>query len=420
MWRGGWTDGGRSDGTTQVAARHHRVPLVSVERRDARRSFDVPSLASDRVSSGSDESSLHNLSGTLLGVTQTSLDAFGSDSARIFAGDSAKTVRSDWDVNDFLNLGETCEASPNQNIDGACCHSHVNAGVSDDPLSSLLNMDAADLHPFIMNHGDVASISAALNAALDGNKTSESKSTDAMNTGHSHAEDSAMYHRLHFVPRPSPLGAGAPAVQHTSPLGAGAPAMQHFDFAAFGIAPNPKVQVPGDYFYGVPRRVVSQERQAQLDRYRAKRARRLLGLNKTQPVRYECRKTLANARVRVKGRFVKASPEEKRGSMQSLQSFQSCPDLSTLADGAQGLVSSKKFVDDTHHRSSTSTSSRSSTDSIESNDDDSSFGIMDARRAERQRGAPTSGQLPILSGLRRTSQIRHCHSEICLSDLADA
>lgn len=398
------------------------MPLVSMERerREGRRSFDVPSRESERVSSGSDESSLHNFSGSLFGVAQTPLNAFSSDSARPFVEDSAKTDTSDWDVNDFLNLEHTCEASPNPNGSGACKHSRVNAGgvnggVSDDPLISLLNMDAEDVHPFIMDHGDEASISAALNAALNGNKKIESKSIDVTNAGYSRTEESAMHHRLHFVPRPSPLGTGAPAVRHMSPLGESAPVMQHFDFAALGIAPNPKVQVPGDYFYGVPSRVVSQERQAQLDRYRAKRARRLLGLNKTQPVRYECRKTLANARVRVKGRFVKASAGEKSCSMQILQSFQSCPDLSALADGAQASVSSTKFVDDTVHRlkrSSTSASSRSSTDCAESNDDDSAL-QLDVKLT-------ATGQQPILSGLRRTSQLRHCHSEICLSDLADA
>lgn len=389
-----------------------------MERNDARRSFDVPSRAtSERVSSGSDESNLHHFSDNVFCVGQNPMNAFGPNSVGQFVGDSAKTVTADWDVNDFFHSKEESKASPNPQIRGACKILYDNAGemsgeMSDDPLSSLLNMDTEAVQS-IMNQGDVDSISAALNAVLDGNKTVESnqKSVDVINAGQSRVADSAMFHRLQFVPRPSPLGAGASA-------------KQHFDFATLGIPANPKVQVSGDYFYGVPNRLVSPERQAQLNRYRAKRARRLLGLNKAQPVRYECRKTLADARVRVKGRFVKVSAEEKKSSMKSLQSFQSCPDLSTLATGAQALVSSTEFVDDTVHRSkrsSTSTSSGSSNDSMESNDRNLLLGRdMDASCAERHRGPPNYEQLPFLSGLQRTSKIRHCESEICLSDLADS
>ena len=48
-------------------------------------------------------------------------------------------------------------------------------------------------------------------------------------------------------------------------------------------------------------------RQAQLQRYRAKRLARHLGHKK---IRYECRKTLADNRPRIKGRFAKVTPGE--------------------------------------------------------------------------------------------------------------
>ena len=62
-------------------------------------------------------------------------------------------------------------------------------------------------------------------------------------------------------------------------------------------------------------------RQAQLQRYRAKRLARHLGHKK---IRYECRKTLADNRPRIKGRFAKVLPT-------GMSAAASCPDLPSLA-----------------------------------------------------------------------------------------
>jgi hypothetical protein len=62
-------------------------------------------------------------------------------------------------------------------------------------------------------------------------------------------------------------------------------------------------------------------RQAQLQRYRAKRLARHLGHKK---IRYECRKTLADNRPRIKGRFAKVN------SSGNLTAAQSCPNLTAL------------------------------------------------------------------------------------------
>jgi hypothetical protein len=67
-------------------------------------------------------------------------------------------------------------------------------------------------------------------------------------------------------------------------------------------------------------------RQAQLQRYRAKRLARHLGHKK---IRYECRKTLADNRPRIKGRFAKVLPGD------GLAAVRSCPDLPSLGKRAQ-------------------------------------------------------------------------------------
>ena len=129
--------------------------------------------------------------------------------------------------------------------------------------------------------------------------------------------------REKFEPKPSPLGLGMPAMQYD---------------ASLWPPQLPKVTIREISSTTRNKRLVSKERQAQLDRYRAKRERRLLGLHKV--TRYECRKTLADARVRVKGRFVKASAEGK--AVEAMKSIQSCPDLSALVEGSDG--SKAKFI----------------------------------------------------------------------------
>ena len=70
-------------------------------------------------------------------------------------------------------------------------------------------------------------------------------------------------------------------------------------------------------------------RQAQLQRYRAKRIARHLGHKK---IRYECRKTLADNRPRIKGRFAKVNSE---ADLSAMVTAQSCPDLSALHRAAK-------------------------------------------------------------------------------------
>uniref|UniRef100_A0A7S0KC36 CCT domain-containing protein n=2 Tax=Micromonas pusilla TaxID=38833 RepID=A0A7S0KC36_MICPS len=70
-------------------------------------------------------------------------------------------------------------------------------------------------------------------------------------------------------------------------------------------------------------------RQAQLQRYRAKRLARHLGHKK---IRYECRKTLADNRPRIKGRFAKVNSDADLAGMVTAQS---CPDLSAMHRAAK-------------------------------------------------------------------------------------
>ena len=77
-------------------------------------------------------------------------------------------------------------------------------------------------------------------------------------------------------------------------------------------------------------------RQAQLQRYRAKRLARHLGHKK---IRYECRKTLADNRPRIKGRFAKVLPE-------GIAAAQSCPDLPSLGKRAQSEEPTKQSSGD--------------------------------------------------------------------------
>ena len=70
-------------------------------------------------------------------------------------------------------------------------------------------------------------------------------------------------------------------------------------------------------------------RQAQLQRYRAKRLARHLGHKK---IRYECRKTLADNRPRIKGRFAKVNSD---ADLAGVVTAQSCPDLSAMHRAAK-------------------------------------------------------------------------------------
>ena len=70
-------------------------------------------------------------------------------------------------------------------------------------------------------------------------------------------------------------------------------------------------------------------RQAQLQRYRAKRLARHLGHKK---IRYECRKTLADNRPRIKGRFAKVNSDADLAGMVTAQT---CPDLSAMHSPAK-------------------------------------------------------------------------------------
>lgn len=273
----------------------------------------------------------------------------------------------------------------------------MDAEYGDDPLESILNL-TVDESALLLN-GAGASISAALDAVA--NEIQAVSPNDAAAKAYVKA-----CAREKFEPKPSPLGLGAPAMRYD---------------ASLWPTQLPKVMIPGDFFYNAPKRLVSKERQAQLDRYRAKRERRLLGLHKV--ARYECRKTLANARVRVKGRFVKAS-EEKEMAMKSIQS---CPDLSALIAASDGTKA--EYIpssDDSVVYANENSSKRRISDDRASNSDASQGESTDFRKLQQLRddGAPSTacgvGSHSAVSALRRTKkkQMRHCDSEICLTDLA--
>ena len=265
----------------------------------------------------------------------------------------------------------------------------------DDPLESILNL-TADESALLLNEAG-ASISAALDAVVN---EIQSDNTAAK----AYANVCA---REKFEPKPSPLGLGMPAMQYD---------------ASLWPPQLPKVTIPGDFFYNAPKRLVSKERQAQLDRYRAKRERRLLGLHKV--TRYECRKTLADARVRVKGRFVKASAEGK--AVEAMKSIQSCPDLSALVEGSDG--SKAKFIpssDDSVIYANKDSSKRRISDDTTSSSDTSQGESLDFKKLQQlgDDGEPSTASgldsHSTVSALRRTKkkQMRHCDSEICLTDL---
>jgi hypothetical protein len=320
-------------------------------------------------------------------------------------------VEDAWDVDVFLNLDEDSDEKGREGPRAPRMSSRGDAiifDLDDDPLASLLEMPEAE--SALLFDGDATSISAALEAVAGQMRATSPRQAAAKAYFAPSARDT-------FTPRPSPLGMGTPAVQRGS--------IEMVGSYPPGALPPVVMPIPSDLFYAIPRRVVSKERQAQLDRYRAKRERRLMGLKKV--VRYEYRKTLADARVRVKGRFVKANPDEKTSA---LKSFQSCPDLSALVeDNAKPLsfapMKHTTLDDQQLHQQN---SKRRISDDRLSNSDASHDDKLDVQSMRyeilRDSGAPAlhpptiPETLPLPSGLRRTKQMRHCQSEINLMDLA--
>lgn len=337
------------------------------------------------------------------------------DYAKAMTHDSTSSIdgtNSAWDVGVFLNLDENGDEDTSPKAPRAPRTSSNSDtmifDLDDDPLASLLEMPEKE--SALLFDGDAASISAALEAVADQVKAVSPNQAAAK----AYVSKSA---RDNFTPRPSPLGLGLPAAQRgpAETVGSYPP----------GAFPPIMMPMSSDLFFGIPRRVVSKERQAQLDRYRAKRERRLMGLKKV--VRYECRKTLADARVRVKGRFVKAIPDEKTSA---LKSFQSCPDLSALVgDNAKppSFAPTKHATLDDQQLHQQNSKRRISDDRL-SNSDVSHDDKLDVQSMRyeilRDSGAPAlhpptiPEALPLPSGLRRTKQMRHCQSEINLMDLA--
>ena len=343
---------------------------------------------------------------------EKSFSLFKRDDAKTTTHDSTSSMdatNSAWDVGVFLNLGENGEEDTSPRAPRMSSNSDTMIfDLDDDPLASLLEMPETE--SALLFDGDAASISAALEAVADQIQAVSPNQAAAK----AYVSKSA---RDNFTPRPSPLGLGLPAAQRgpAETVGSYPP----------GAFPPIMMPMSSDLFYGIPRRVVSKERQAQLDRYRAKRERRLMGLKKV--VRYECRKTLADARVRVKGRFVKANPDEKTSA---LKSFQSCPDLSALVgDNAKPLsfAPTKHATLDDQQLHQQNSKRRISDDRL-SNSDASHDDKLDVQSMRyeilRDSGAPAlhpptiPEALPLPSGLRRTKQMRHCQSEINLMDLA--
>ena len=351
--------------------------------------------------------------GTSESLTEKSFSLFKRDDAKTTTHDSTSSMdatNSAWDVGVFLNLGENGEEDTSPRAPRMSSNSDTMIfDLDDDPLASLLEMPETE--SALLFDGDAASISAALEAVADQIQAVSPNQAAAK----AYVSKSA---RDNFTPRPSPLGLGLPAAQRGP-----AETVGSYPPGAF-----PPIMMPmSSDLFGIPRRVVSKERQAQLDRYRAKRERRLMGLKKV--VRYECRKTLADARVRVKGRFVKANPDEKTSA---LKSFQSCPDLSALVedeDNAKPLsfapMKHTTLDDQQLHQQN---SKRRISDDRLSNSDASHDDKLDVQSMRyeilRDSGAPAlhpptiPETLPLPSGLRRTKQMRHCQSEINLMDLA--
>ena len=326
---------------------------------------------------------------------------------------------------------------------GACARAHGRMDdlgldmatiVDDDPLASLLNMDASAA--FVLDGDGAASISAALDAVANELKAVSANDVAAKAYAAAHKKESS-------VKKPSPLGNGVPALQQRA-----APATSPI------LSPPVKFAAASAYYTGnLPQRVVSKERQAQLDRYRAKRERRLAGIK--NKVRYECRKTLADARPRVGGRFVKLTAEEKR-----LKTVQSCPDLSTLAEMRSSDVDMTDSAKDLTASSFTPRGAARNENGdkpisrLSMSSDDDSVVVTKAKRLSEDIGRPrlsnnVADVLPRLSssevstedevefttgkrgddfdvpmspsavvrGLKRSSDLRHCQSEICLAAL---
>jgi len=301
----------------------------------------------------------------------------------------------------------------------------------DDPLASLLNMSHEE-SAFLLNGEGAASISAALDALANELKAVSANDVAAKAYVAPHSK----------TIKPSPLGNGVPALQQPAHAA-----------STSSILPPPVKFTAAAALYtgGLPQRVVSKERQAQLDRYRAKRERRLAGIK--NKVRYECRKTLADARPRVGGRFVKISAEEKR-----LKSVQSCPDLSALTDMRSLSSSDVDMTDSAKDLTAPRVFARHKDDKLigrlsMSSDDDNVVSTKSKRMSEdiarprlsnnatdalpRLSSSDVSTEdelgdftsvkrsdkfgLPVSStamrGLQRSSELRHCQSEICLAAL---
>jgi len=301
----------------------------------------------------------------------------------------------------------------------------------DDPLASLLNMSHEE-SAFLLNGEGAASISAALDALANELKAVSANDVAAKAYVAPHSK----------TIKPSPLGNGVPALQQPAHAA-----------STSSILPPPVKFTAAAALYtgGLPQRVVSKERQAQLDRYRAKRERRLAGIK--NKVRYECRKTLADARPRVGGRFVKISAEEKR-----LKSVQSCPDLSALTDMRSLSSSDVDMTDSAKDLTAPRVFARHKDDKLigrlsMSRDDDNVVSTKSKRMSEdiarprlsnnatdalpRLSSSDVSTEdelgdftsvkrsdkfgLPVSStamrGLQRSSELRHCQSEICLAAL---